>query len=151
MQLVQRAIEYKRAEAKDAKRGRGRPHDQIWCVFDRDEHPHFDEAVKLAMDHGIHVAMSNPCIELWFVLHFEDRTAFLDRREAQHRATELLGCGKVLAPAAVDALIGRFHDAARRARKLDAKHAGDGSPPGSNPSTGVWRLVEEIRKGRPSS
>jgi hypothetical protein len=29
--------------------------------------------------------------------------------------------------------------------KLDEKHEGDGSPPGTNPSSGVWRLIEVIR------
>jgi hypothetical protein len=41
LQLVQHAIEAKRTDAQEAKRGRGRPHDEIWCVFDRDEHPNF--------------------------------------------------------------------------------------------------------------
>lgn len=39
-----------------------------------------------------------------------------------------------------------FHgQAMNRARALDGKHRGDGSPPRSNPSTDVWRLVERIR------
>lgn len=29
--------------------------------------------------------------------------------------------------------------------KLDERHAGDGSPPGNNPSSGVWRLIDLIR------
>jgi hypothetical protein len=39
LQLVERAVAAQRSEARDAKRGRGRPHNQIWCMFDRDEHP----------------------------------------------------------------------------------------------------------------
>jgi hypothetical protein len=81
LQLVERAVAAQRAEAYDARRARGRAHDQIWCVFDRDEHPNFASAVDLAAHHGIRLAMSNPCIELWFLLHFEDQTAFIDRRE----------------------------------------------------------------------
>jgi hypothetical protein len=145
LQLVKRAIEAKRAGARDEARGRGRPYDQIWCIFDRDEHPNFDEAVSLAAVHGINLAISNPCIELWFILHFEDRAAFINRNEAQRRAAELLKCRKVLAAAALDRLIERYPLAADRARKLDSKHRDDGSAPGTNPSSGCWRLIDEIR------
>jgi hypothetical protein len=70
------------------RRGRGRPHDQVWCVFDRDEHPNFAKAIDLADRHGINLAISNPCLELWVILHFEDQTAYLERQTAQDRAEE---------------------------------------------------------------
>ena len=89
--------------------------------------------------------MSNPCLELWFILHFEDQTAYLERQAAQHRAGELLGCSKVLNDAALSTLAEGYDQARERAVRLDKKHAGDGSPPGSNPSTGMWRLIELIR------
>lgn len=147
LQLVQRAVRSKQHEMYEAKRGRGRgrAHDQIWCLFDRDEHPNFDRAIALAAEHGIKVAVSNPCIELWFLLHFESRTAFIDRDDVQRCSGRLLGCGKTLSQAAIDTLIARYPEARARAQRLDAKHADDGSPEGSNPSTGVWRLIEEIR------
>jgi hypothetical protein len=145
LQLVERAIESKRRESADAKRGRGRPHDEIWCVFDRDDHPKVDHAVNLAAEHGIEVAVSNPCIELWFLLHFETMSAFIERGDVQRRASKLLGCGKVLTDAAVEVLLDRYSEARERPRLLDVKHDGDGSAPGSNPSSGVWRLVEAIR------
>jgi RloB-like protein len=145
LQLVERAVEAQRTEARDAKKGRGRPHNQIWCVFDRDEHPNFARAIDLADRHGINLAISNPCLELWFILHFEDQTAYLERQAAQHRAEELLGCSKVLTDAALNALAERYDEARRRAVKLDEKHAGDGSPPGNNPSSAVWHLIELIR------
>ena len=37
--------------------------DQVWAVFDRDEHPRYNEAVTLCEQTGIHVARSNPCFE----------------------------------------------------------------------------------------
>jgi hypothetical protein len=89
--------------------------------------------------------MSNPCLELWFILHFEDQTAYIDRQAAQHRAEEFLGCSKVLSESAVRVLADGYDEARRRATKLDEKHAGDGSPPVSNPSSGVWRLIDLIR------
>lgn len=145
LQLVERAVEAQRAEAYDARRGRGRAHDQIWCVFDRDEHPNFESAVDLAARHGIRLAMSNPCIELWFLLHFEDQTGFIDRHNAQARAEAILRCSKVISPAALESLADRYDEAKERATRLDEKHLGDGSPPGSNPSSGLWRVVDQVR------
>ncbi len=46
--------------------------DQAWAVFDRDEHHHFDEAVRLCEENGINIARSNPCFEVWLILHYED-------------------------------------------------------------------------------
>lgn len=42
-----------------------------WIVFDRDEVPDFDEIIKDAQRHKIHVGWSNPCIEIWFSAYFE--------------------------------------------------------------------------------
>jgi hypothetical protein len=61
------------------------------------------------------------------------------------RARELLGCEKGLSDAALELLGERYDDARARAIGLDAKHAGDGSPPRSNPSSEVWKLVDRIR------
>jgi RloB-like protein len=117
-----------------------------WCVFDIEEHPNVPDAVTLARRHGINLAISNPCLELWFVLHFEDRTAYIDRFEAQHRAKALLNCDKILTEAALATLAERHSDAVTRASKLDEKHRGDGSPPGSNPSTSIGPLIDLIRQ-----
>ena len=144
MALVDRAIGAKARNEKDARRGRGRAHDEVWCVFDVDEHPHLPDAIRRARDHGIGVAVSNPCIELWFILHFADQTAHIGRREAQRRAEDHLGCRKVLSAAALDRLVAAYPDAKARARSLDEKHHGDGTPAPGNPGSGVWRLVDSI-------
>ncbi len=144
--LVKRAVELKRETEREASRGRGRAYDELWCVFDRDEHPNIPEALELAAAKGIRVALSNPCIELWFILHFADQTAEIHRHAAQERAEQLLGCGKTLTRSATDTLYERHDDARTRAKALDAKHDGDGSPPRSNPSSDVWKLVDRARE-----
>ena len=143
--LVNKAVSTKKAEERDEKRARGRAHDEIWCVFDIDAHPNVPEAIQKAEAHGIGLAISNPCIELWFVLHFRDQTAYLSRHDAQATASTLLGCGKNLTPGAMGLLFGNYEDAKARALVLDAKHFGDASPPKSNPSASVWALLEAIR------
>ena len=100
-----------------------------------------------ATQSGIEVAVSNPCFELWLVLHAHDQTAYVDRRDVQRRSTDLeLTSGKHIANAAArHMLIDLFETAKRRAKALDRRHQGNGSPPRSNPSTDVWRLVDRLR------
>ena len=143
--LVRRARERVRCNRRRSKRAD--PHfDEIWCVFDTDEHPNLPGAIDDARQSGIEVAVSNPCFELWLVLHVEDQTAHVHRHEVQRRANELgLSDGKKIINAAWSRLIEAFETAKQRARALDERHEGNDSPPRSNPSTDVWRLVDRIR------
>ena len=120
--------------------------DEIWCMFDIDLHPNVPTAIHNARQSGIEVAVSNPCIELWLVLHVEDQTAYINRRNVQRRANELqLTFGKGIPDSAWSRLFDEFATARQRAKALDQRHAGNGSPPRSNPSTDIWRLVDRIR------
>jgi hypothetical protein len=49
--------------------------DEVWCVFDVDEHPKLAEARDQANANGIQLAVSNPCFELWLLLHFQEHRA----------------------------------------------------------------------------
>ncbi|MEV4568617.1 RloB family protein [Nonomuraea sp. NPDC049419] len=150
LSLVRAASERKRADQREAKRGRGRAFDEYWCMFDVDEFPNLPEAFHIAAQHDINIAVSNPCVELWFMLHFQNQTAALERGLAQTLAKKHLACEKALTPRALDQLVDRYEAARRRAQKLDGKHEGDGSPPRSNPSSGVWQLIERVRGQRES-
>ena len=48
----------------------GEQYDEVYCVFDRDEHAYFDTASGNARDAGIRLARSWPCFEYWLVVHF---------------------------------------------------------------------------------
>lgn len=143
-QLIDRAVQEKRKGERDQRRGRGRGYDEVWCCFDVDEHPFLNEVKQIAESNGIRLAVSNPCIELWFLLHYENQTAYLERWDAQSRASNHLGCGKALTPSALAKLEERLAIATERAQALDVKHEGDGSPAGHNPSSSVWLLVQSI-------
>jgi hypothetical protein len=45
---------------------------EVWAVFDRDAHPEkqVPNAFKLAATNNIFVAFSNPCFEVWGLMHF---------------------------------------------------------------------------------
>ncbi len=144
LELVGSAARRRRQDLKDEKKGKGAAYDDYWCMFDVDDHPHITEALVMARDNGVQVAVSNPCIELWFVLHKEDRTGWVHRHEIQARCRELLGFDKTLGDSDVLGLMKAFEAGQRRAEGLDAKHDQDGSPSGSNPSTSAHRLVARI-------
>ena len=119
--------------------------DEIWCVFDTDEHKRLAQAIEEARQSGIEVSVSNPCIELWLVLHARDHTAHIHRHDVQRLSRELgLTDGKKIADTAWGALVEAFETAKQRAQTLDERHAGNGSPRRSNPSTDLWRLVERL-------
>ena len=62
----------------------------VWCVFDFDEHPNPNGAKKMATDNGMEVAMSNPCFELWLLLHLADCPGELHRHTAQANLKKLV-------------------------------------------------------------
>ena len=142
--VVEKAIERKR----DLGRG-ARAH--VWAVFDRDEHQRFDKALHLAQQHGICVAVSNPCFELWAVFHYRDHAAPIDRHDCQRLLARLCAGyqadrGKLFKDAEV---IRSNHDAAVQRGKQslhDRKEEGD---PQGNPSTSMHMLMESIRTQRP--
>ncbi len=144
--LVTRAVSAKADNERAERKGRGRAHDEVWCVFDVDEHPSLREAIELADAADIKLAISNPCVELWFLLHFANQTAYIERHAAQTQAKSHLNCGKELDKSALGLLATNFPTARSRAIALDAKHEGDGTQAPGNPSSGVWGIVEAIAR-----
>lgn len=142
MSLVKKA----REEAKANRRARHQEFDEIWCVFDQDEHADVTRAIREARDSGIRTALSSPCFDLWLLLHVEDRWAYIERDVAQARCREIgLTAGKALADGAEAKLAEGYPAARRRARALDRMHEESGAPRESNPSSAVWQLVDRLR------
>jgi hypothetical protein len=83
LRLVRMAI-----EARDKERREQGEIDEFWCVFDVERptnHTTLGDALRLADKSGIQLAVSNPCFELWLVLHFADCDAWLDNDQARRR------------------------------------------------------------------
>ena len=105
-----------------------------------------ESAIHEARVAGVEVAISNPCVELWFILHVEDRTAYIDRKEAQNRCTELgLADGKSIPDTGATQLRDGYDEAKGRAQALQQSHLQYGGASWENPSSGLWRLVERLR------
>lgn len=67
--------------------------DIIWCVFDRDENTNamLTKAKQTAIREGYQIAFSNPCFEVWFLLHFAKQTAPVENCEATIRLLKKKG------------------------------------------------------------
>jgi len=116
--------------------------DEVWAVFDIDDHPEIARAKQRAADHGIRLAISNPCFELWAYLHFAEQTAHVERGKLRGELRKYLPqYDKELAFTKVHA---GYDDAVRRARALEAAAASAGRS-GRNPTTDVYQLTEVIR------
>ena len=120
--------------------------DQVWAVFDRDEHPHFDSAIDECRRIGAHVAYSNPCFELWLVLHIEDYNRMGDRDEVQRHLGTLQPTYDRSGRKTLDfaALINGVDDAERRADAQISERKKEGDPRGC-PSTTAFRLTRILR------
>ncbi|NNC30642.1 RloB family protein [Longimicrobium terrae] len=148
--LVERAIELRDESVRDARRAddENLAYDQAWCVVDVDEHPRLDEARALAARSRIELAVSNPCFELWLLLHFADQTGHLSCSAAVTALRRhLSGYDKHLR---FGDLANGYEDAVRRARALDKNQEKHGAA-GGNPSTGVHGLMECIRQNGQSA
>ena len=75
----------KREAEKEARgqRDDNLKYDEVWCVFDVDAHPHLPDAKQKAEANRIKMAISNPCFELWLLLHFQDQRAHIERDQVQ--------------------------------------------------------------------
>ena len=119
-------------------------YDQVWCVFDIDEHPDVAAALDQARAHGIELAISNPSFELWALLHFRDHRAHLGRQQARSLLKSHLPAYDKALPA--ERLRPLYREARRRARWLAENHERCGGEVTGNPSSSVWRLVDALRE-----
>lgn len=118
--------------------------DEVWCVFDRDDHERFGAACQMARDNLFNLAVSNPSFELWLLLHFQCNPG------AQHRDTiremlarHLPGYDKTID---FSKYLEGLNAAAVRAKRIDNMALQDGEPLFSNPSTSVYLLLGSMVK-----
>lgn len=134
--LVKRAVERSRKDEVD----------ECWCVFDVEwpkNHPNLKQAVQLADHHGIRLAISNPCFELWLILHYESQAAFMSTKEAERRSRSLDGrSGKRIT--AEQYMKNRRTASQRAARLADLHLQNESLFPRNNPSSTMCDLLAAI-------
>jgi hypothetical protein len=96
----------------------------------------------MARDNGIDLAVSNPCFELWLLLHFRDNPGMQDRGKLGKMLTEFVPEYDKHVDYATYAA--GYAQAVARSARMDQAAENDGES-GRNPTTGVYRLTEVIR------
>ncbi|NER34892.1 MAG: RloB domain-containing protein [Oscillatoria sp. SIO1A7] len=127
--------------------------DRVFCVFDRNGLPHYQEAFQAAKNYGFEEPIaSTPCFEFWFLLHYRyTEKAFgrcqevIPELEKELIAANVLKAGqkynknldlyRELKP--------KLQDAIANAQKLEERQAGEAKP---NPSTKVHVLVKFLQE-----
>lgn len=118
--------------------------DELWLMVDVDRWKTWvlSEVCREARQQGFGLAISNPCFELWLVLHFQDA----DTNDTDGRALKLklhkLGGSNQKYKLKLNAFNrSRIEDAIRRAEALDI-HVDDYYP--GFPSTHVYKVVKSL-------
>jgi RloB-like protein len=130
-----------------------RAFEQVYAVFDRDDHATYHAALskaaalnkKLKSELGTAVRFeaiaSVPCFELWLLLHFEDLLAPLHRAEVAQRLSQHLvtyAKGQAVLFAATRQHLAR---AIERTTQLAAQYS---AYDGQQPFTDIYRLVDVL-------
>jgi hypothetical protein len=146
LSIVQAAIDYRQARKNEKAWTAG---DRAWAVFDGDEHrlenpANWNKAIQLAQGRDIHLAISNPCFEFWYLLHYREHAAHLTRHDAarllRNHIADYEKANKLwpvpLKPLTTEAI--------RRAKQLARRAEAAGLQVHCNPCTTVSELVESL-------
>lgn len=120
--------------------------DQIWCIWDVDN---LDEATIARLEDlgravGINNAISNPCFELWLLLHDRAHAAHIDINNVQSAAKAAgLIEGKEIC-CCKEWLYAQIEIAKARAERLEQGHVEAGSKKTANPSSGMHGLLQAV-------
>ena len=143
--IVDLAKELRDKNVADAKRADDENiiFEQIWCVFDVDDHPNLNQAIDKAQANKLRLAISNEAFELWLLLHFRESPGMKSRVDLRRMLkTFIPDYDKKVE---IEAYLEGYFDAVSRAKKMwnDAGEAGGRW--NRNPVTNVHELTESIR------
>lgn len=141
--------------------------DEVWCVFDRDakkennNQQNFNDAIRLAIENKVNLAISNDAFELWYLLHYEyyeSETHRSDLKEMLSSKTRLGEKYKKNCDDMYEKLKDKQANAIKYARKLLSNYGIDCNNldnltleertriHNQNPSTTVYKLVEKLNE-----
>ena len=126
--------------------------DKAYCVFDTDTKPEkniqIESAINLAKDNDIIPIVSAPCVELWFLLHYEYTTAFINSNDVierlkKHYPKYEKNCN------IYSEIKDRVDIAIKNSKKLEKYQKQNNKKlqtVDANPYTEMYKLVEELMK-----
>lgn len=118
---------------------------RVWAIFDRDDHESYNEAILLAKKNKIDLAISNPCFELWPLLHLSNSANQDDRHQVQRRLNQIMPNYHHERGAYIDfdLIKDHFDVAHSRADQINKNCLNSGDEYG-RPSTTFHKLVKKI-------
>ena len=126
--------------------------DKIYCIFDTDTDPLKNKIIKevydLAQKYNIQIITSNPCIEFWFYLHYKYTTKYMSSEDAvKHikKACPSYEKGKSIYKELEDKILFAIKNA-KKLEKYQKENAKDIKLIEANPSTMIYKIVEELIK-----
>jgi len=136
---------------------KGRDFDRVYCVFDKDKHASYNDALekiratRLAGGATLHAITSVPCFEIWLLLHFTYTTRPFstagDDSDCALVIEELDRKGRIRgyekgSTGIFQAISYKLEKAIRNAEKLEDFHKTSQT---DNPSTKVHKLVKYLK------
>lgn len=125
---------------QEAARQRNRglyPFRDVWCILDVDDFD-LEATKKLAAKEKVNLAISDPCFEIWLLLHHEDcRSHFPNYaavRDRLRKHTSAYDKSKLK----FDDFASGVESAIKRARLLGDE---------GNPSTSMWKVATQMKGG----
>lgn len=126
--------------------------DKAYCVFDTDidskKQLQINEAYKLSKKNTIiELIKSNPCFEIWFLLHFKNTTKIFNSNENVIQELRKVLPNYEKNKDYYDLLENKTKDAIENAKFLEKYHSSFNKniiDISCNPSTEVYRIVEEL-------
>ena len=123
----------------------------VWLMYDKDDFP-FDDfdntqfsAEEKLSEQEYHVAWSNECIELWFVLHFQQLFTHIGREQYRTILKQYFPYEKNL-ETVYDTLKDKTQDALSHSQALYDSYAVGTPPSRMAPATRVHELVQFLQE-----
>lgn len=123
----------------------------VWLMYDKDDFPHDDfdntqHSAESKKDHREYkVAWSNECIELWFILHFQQLFSHIEREQYYEILKEYFPYEKNLENI-YHILKDKTHIAIANAKTLYESYEKNTPPSHRTPATRVYELVEYLNR-----
>nr|WP_129409637.1 RloB family protein [Marinitoga lauensis] len=123
-------------------------YDQIWFVFDKDEvkDQDFNNTINKLEKNGYKAIYSNPCFELWYLLHYDFYQASLSKEHCLKKLKEKIPEYEKNSEDMYNKLKDKMEIAIDNAKKLEELKKDIKSFSKKNPYTNVYKLVEELKK-----
>lgn len=123
-------------------------YDVVWCVIDVEApkpHKTLADAVAKAKKNKVKVALSNPCFEYWYVLHFEKTGRRMTTKEAVDTLRKHYRHYRKNDSQIFDEVFPKTNDAVRRAKEVICEKRCEEDIRKYNSSTHVHLVVEKLQ------